>query len=736
MRDLSTLAKLLAEEDINVVHRNQSTAMFDVLNRELSLPIWKEMSKNVQDLMTVHEVGHALWTPLKQLERAKQEKVEFSFVNVLEDVRIEKLAQKKYAGTVRVFKKGYKELKEMNFFETADMDINKLSLIDRINLFYKHHADVQFAEEEKVWVQKANQTVTPDDVIDLAKELFAFMQENPETQDKTGNGDDSEGADGQMMETPTSGGQEKSDGTDGQPTPSTGQETGDDKTDTTSGGQEKSDETGDDKSTETTTQNQAEGGEGSGNITATTDTAAKRSTEKMLSEDKTEYTYSSVPKIDMKNAVVNYKTVLETFFDSYSYQAKQDNHLYWNETLTEFETTKKDSKKTVAYMVKEFEMKKAADLYARASSSKTGNLDMSKLHTYKYNDDLFAKVTTLPGATNHGLVIFLDWSGSMAHNLTGTLNQLYNLIWFCNSTKIPFEVFAFSDCWDRNGYDVPPVNAFKSGDMVLKGHLLQFFSSKMTTNDQNAMMHYLYMVGQRWCGYRDWRTVGYPYTPTGKMNLGSTPLNDAIVMAMDVIPAFQSATGVQKIHTVFLTDGASNTMHDQYHTYKDDNGEIRNGTKGMWTSWSQGAAVFTDPKTGAKVVSSDFREGRGQTQTKMLLALLKKRVPDMSVVNFFIAGAGRSGKVHKNLFYDFSLDYKDIDKMVTEMKKNNCVIIPEGQGFDNLYILPGLSNLDMDSELDVEVGAGKGALKRAFGKMSKGKMTNRPVLNNFIKMVA
>jgi len=456
----------------------------------------------------------------------------------------------------------------------------------------------------------------------------------------------------------------------------------------------------------------------------------------MLSEDKTEYTYSSVPKIDMKNAVVNYKTVLETFFDSYSYQAKQDNHLYWNETLTEFETTKKDSKKTVAYMVKEFEMKKAADLYARATSSKTGTLDMGKLHTYKYNEDLFAKVTTLPGATNHGLVIFLDWSGSMAHNLTGTLNQLYNLIWFCNSTKIPFEVFAFSDCWERNGYDVPPVNAFKSGDMVLKGHLLQFFSSKMTTNDQNAMMHYLYMVGQRWCGYRDWRTVGYPYTPTGKMNLGSTPLNDAIVMAMDVIPAFQSATGVQKIHTVFLTDGASNTMHDQYHTYKDDNGEIRNGTKGMWTSWSQGAAVFTDPKTGAKVVSSDFREGRGQTQTKMLLALLKKRVPDMSVVNFFIAGAGRSGKVQKNLFYDFSLDYKEIDKMVAEMKKNNCVIIPEGQGFDNLYILPGLSNLDMDSELDVEVGAGKGALKRAFGKMSKGKMTNRPVLNNFIKMVA
>ena len=62
-------------------------------------------------------------------------------------------------------------------------------------------------------------------------------------------------------------------------------------------------------------------------------------------------------------------------------------------------------------------MKKAADQYARASVSKTGSLDMGRLHTYKFNEDLFAKVTTLPGATNHGMVMYLDWSGSMASNL-------------------------------------------------------------------------------------------------------------------------------------------------------------------------------------------------------------------------------------------------------------------------------------------------------------------------------
>ena len=58
-------------------------------------------------------------------------------------------------------------------------------------------------------------------------------------------------------------------------------------------------------------------------------------------------------------------------------------------------------------------MKKSADEYRRAATSKTGVLDTNKLHTYKYNDDIFKKVTVIPEGKNHGLVMYLDWSGSM-----------------------------------------------------------------------------------------------------------------------------------------------------------------------------------------------------------------------------------------------------------------------------------------------------------------------------------
>ena len=87
-----------------------------------------------------------LETPLEQLEQAEKENIEFSVLNVLEDVRIEKSVQKKYPGSVRIFKKGYQELISMNFFGTKELNISELNLIDRINLHYKHHSDIPFSD--------------------------------------------------------------------------------------------------------------------------------------------------------------------------------------------------------------------------------------------------------------------------------------------------------------------------------------------------------------------------------------------------------------------------------------------------------------------------------------------------------------------------------------------------------------------------------------------------------------
>ena len=64
MTKKSTIARLLSEENITVTHRKANTASFNVETRELVLPIFKdEISNDLYDMFTCHEVGHALITP-------------------------------------------------------------------------------------------------------------------------------------------------------------------------------------------------------------------------------------------------------------------------------------------------------------------------------------------------------------------------------------------------------------------------------------------------------------------------------------------------------------------------------------------------------------------------------------------------------------------------------------------------------------------------------------------------
>ena len=772
IKNKSTLAKLLAEEDIFVVHKQMETAYFNSKSRELGLPIWKdeEMTKDIYDLMVCHEIGHALWTPLDMLENAAVRKIDHSFVNILEDARIEGKVKSKYPGSVGVFNRGYVDLIKKDFFGTAKKNISSFNLIDRINVFFKSNdITIPFSDEEKGWVEKTAATKTPDDVLDLAEELYAWMAENApeETEnlhdlpgmpgmpgesdksDKSGDSGDSgesdEGNEGSESNDTGNGESSDADGSDADDGDSDG---GDAESKSTEDGEgDSEDESASGK--EAGKSDSVEGGTNStshgGPPVATTDDASNKGMDALRDKEANERIYARIPKIDLKEIVVDTNILLKEWLDHYLKESKAAHPagLYWNETLGEVETLKSDSKSTVAYMVKEFEMKKAADQYARAATSKTGSLNMAKLHTYKYNEDLFKKVTTLPGATNHGMVMVLDWSGSMAENLKGTLAQMYNLIWFCRRTNIPFEVFAFSDVYTEGRMarnrpvDYDKIKAFKAGDIALHNHfrLLNIFSSNMSLSDEMSMMHILWMYAARFAGYRDWNEKGYPYTPPESLSLGGTPLNDAIIATMDLVPQFKKDTGVQKVNTIFLTDGASNKLDGIYDYRLITDGE-RKGTHEKILNEVisyRTKTVITDP------VMNKTIEIELKSLTSGLLQLLKNRVSGMNVVGFFIAGSGKSGRVDKRTLY-YLLNDHDWDKTSKAIKfinKNKYLAITQ-LGYDEYYVLPGGNALAVENETlsDDLIGAGKGKLKLAFGKIAKGKISSRQLLNKFVSMVA
>src|SRR6056300_285937 len=172
--DLS--AKLLANEDINVVRAPVSTASFDIKSRVLRLPMWKEMTPEIEDMLVGHEVGHALYTTDEYSSTIDENRAIKSYLNVLEDVRIEKLLKRKYPGMRKRMSAGYKQLNDRDFFDVDGKDLNKLLLIDRINLWYKAGALIDFTPAEKQFVVRAEKTESIQDVIDLANDVFAFAK--------------------------------------------------------------------------------------------------------------------------------------------------------------------------------------------------------------------------------------------------------------------------------------------------------------------------------------------------------------------------------------------------------------------------------------------------------------------------------------------------------------------------------------------------------------------------------
>ena len=729
MNKKSTIAKLLANEDIHVVSKPMATAYFNVKTRELGLPVWKDdITVEEEELMVSHEIGHALWTSMDLITYGRNRGLNQGIINVLEDARIEKFVKSKYPGTVNLFNKGYRSLIARDFFGIGDTDPQKQNLIDRINLYFKGMSNITFTDEESVFVKRTAELRTEAEVLDLAADITQYMKDNPE-QDNT-DSDESDDSQGSMTDNHATG--ESGEGSSGE----SGEESDSNDESADESADESDGESGDEPKDES-------GGQSSSNGESTndyepeskTDNAANESVKDLADLDAAEKVYARIPKIDSDKMIVDYKTIIDELSEHYTESSWANGRSNWvQHSLDQIRAFKNDSKKSVAYMVKEFEMKKAADQYARAATSKTGTLDMGALHTYKFNDDLFRKVTTLPGATNHGMIMVLDWSGSMSENLVNTFNQLMQLVWFCRRTQIPFEVLAFTKSYrDRSDSDCKYLDR-KVGDMIIHEEvsLLNFFSSRMNAAEEEKMMHYVWMLVKRLSPYHeDWSVVGRPVDYCRKYYLSATPLNESIIAMMDYAPKFKKRTGVQKLNTIFLTDGESDMLpgiwdsHDEHITMQ------RYGEENL----------IIDPVTNNQYEMKCARYSRVKEATPLLLKALKARVSEMNVLGFFIAGRGKQGRIDLYTWMDIlGVDkFADAEKAKKVIKKDGALVLPNTKGYDEFYVIQGGNQLAVDNNLELDddlVGASKAKLKTAFSKASKQRTHSRVLLNKFTAKVA
>ena len=710
------LARLLATENLIVEHRKVPTASFDVDRRVLTLPNWDRASSVVYDMLVGHEVGHALFTPNEDWTEAHD--CPKDFINVIEDARIEKLMKRKYPGLRKSFAGGYKELNDADFFGIEGEDFDTFSLIDRINLHFKIGASamIPFSIEEQVFVARTDVAETFEEVCEIAVDVYNFSKQEkeqeqlpedlPAPQQQGGAGNMTQSQSQQEGENANDNANEENNANEDAPV-------GNQSSQKQEGGEEMGDEPGE------------EGSETQSNF--------DRAAEKLTDRFATNPVYVEIPdSVDLPTYVADWTEVhdwideqREVFLAGGEGIDRSDRYDHVDKSYMEF---RKQSQKEVSYLVKEFECRKSADAYARAGQSKTGVLDTTKLHTYKYNDDIFKKVTVLPDGKNHGLLFLLDWSGSMQREILATVKQLLNLTAFCKKVQIPFEVYAFTNEFyavrrakEGKGEYISNEEYFskkncEEGKIFLQKdmfHLMNMVSSRSNSKDYERQCLNLYREAYAYCYH-----VCYP-TSAG-IGLSGTPLNEGIVMLNYIIPQFKKQNDLQKVNVCILTDGEacqSSYGRKIYDDYKDAS-FIRPRRLDFNT-------ILRDRSTGRVYSTNNHWE-----MTNTFIQQLKDRNAGVNVLGFRIMGG--SGLSNFVSTYASIAHYDQVQK---QWKKDKSAVIPFPKSYTALYAISN-NAIDEEVEFNVECGAKKGEISRAFKKMLGSKSTNKKLLNSFVEYIA
>ena len=728
-----TLAKLLATENLIVEHRVVETASFDVDRRVLVLPIW-DVTERVYNMLVGHEVGHALFTPNAEW---KDMPVPKSYINITEDARIEKLMKRKFPGLAKDFFEGYKRLNEDDFFSVGSISLGDLNLIDRVNLYYKigsYHM-IPFNDAETLLRDAVGDTETFEEAMSAAEAIFNYEKAKKEEEKLEAPATDSLDTEDFNI-----------DGTSGPSTGETSSEEGE-----ADGPESKGQNQGNPEEGESSDSSEGLGRRGGtesvDNLESITDSALSDNLKQQAQMNESDRPkYIEIPFVDTKHHVVSPHRIHELnneYWGHEQYTNKEYDfyrELDWTDLDAEYRKFKRDCSREVNYLAKEFEMKKAATSYSRESIAKTGVLDTAKLHTYKFSEDLFKKVTVRPDGKNHGMIFLLDWSGSMADVIHDTYKQLLSLCLFCRKAGIPFEVYGFIQQGQFFPSDFNPEEWDKKHAIAGNFHipndffLMNFLSSK--SNNQNFdkfardifrvtfMYNYRYSYRYRNPWNRPDETVlNVPDALPSHLQLGGTPLNEAVVCLQTLIPQFQSKSKVEKVHIAILTDGEA--------AYS---GEWREsewrGEKTVNRSCIRYNTHIRDRRNG-RTFAPNKNSGRGGcTTTDQLLRYLKGRYPQCNFLGFRIASNRDVNRAIEDVFYP---KYDKIEKIKKEFTKNKSVGV-EAFGYQELYYLNN-KNLNIDVEFEPKSDS-KADIKRAFTKSLKGKSNNKKILSSFITQIA
>jgi hypothetical protein len=747
----SILAKLMAGEKINVVHGNYPTASFDLKSRTIHLPIWKNMDGFMYDLLTGHEVGHALETPEQGWHDAISTNRKFkSFLNVIEDARIEKKVKRQYPGLSQSFAKAYNELHKRDFFGINRLtDLNSLNLIDRINLYFKIGAylHVPFKENEMEFVNEVSNIETWEQVVDVATRVYDYVKENEgdkiqdmsdlndtlyaqKEESEENDSDDSDDSDSEndfdMSDESYSFGDE-SDEESEENSDDSSEDSSEDSDDADGSGdsddssEEDGEESDSDSSESSEEDGSEEGGsdidggssseddeqvsEDDGEPESFTDSAFRKRENELVNQTG-EVAFVQLPTPILSNIVQSPNSVIDSL-------SRQCRYYINEETRTSVidKCVQNFNQKNAGYinlLSQQFEMRKNAAQYSRTRTSRTGILDTNKLHQYRTSNSLFKSAEIITKGKNHGMMMFIDMSGSMSSSIRNVIEQTLIMVAFCKRVRIPFEVYGFSDCphdFPRDMDATKPQFVISSNINSLdispsNFHLKQFFTDTMSVDQYRKMFGLMCAVIER----------------KFELYLGGTPLSETIIVSRTLIDNFRARTNVENMNVIHLTDGEGYGLR-----YMNEKNE---STTLYYCPKLEYPVFIIDPITQKRV---DATNGYFQDALTKLVA----DVTGSNMIAFYI-----TDHAHGYVNAQSSKNCNNVDTVAVRKKflDDNCGVLEDYRGYQNYMFVRIMRNRKETGEV-IDTSVSNSKLATSILKGMRSSAANKTMATKFASML-
>jgi hypothetical protein len=483
-----------------------------------------------------------------------------------------------------------------------------------------------------------------------------------------------------------------------------------------------------------------------------TDTSYRNKEKDLLDPNAKSYVLLDLPECDLKKTIVPCKVMIKVFEEDVTRAIKYPCYGYGHSNVDTsklsydevagglFNLFTKKNAPYIAFLVKEFEMRKNAKQYSRQLESKSGELDMRSLAKYKFTNDIFRKFTETPKGKSHGMLMFVDMSSSMIEVIRNTMEQAVVLAMFCKKVGVPFYIYGFSnnpDCsYDMvsyNGYKFNPktVSAFNLLDQHF--HLKTLIDSDLNARDfkRAAQMMLVFGTLSHGCADHDVNEITkgtWIGDNPGQMRLYGTPFIETLVASKQIINNFKSKTHVDIVNVVYLTDGEGGygiTMPAIY---------MNQGLHNL----SNINLGFVDPVTKKRVMVDQDTYGNS------IQAAVTKLIRDTTGcrhIGFYI-GAQRTIKqtLDDLILRDEALKKNQITYKIAEghkkSLKDNGYFCHPTLGYDSYYYIT-IKNTGVQSDsMCVNKHSTKSEIQREFMRTQSKKHSNRALVSSFAKEIA